>query len=103
MASESPTPPREALEQQDLSIKARKHELFEKREPPSDHATIKPFSQYVRDTAPAPLSPAAKATIWGVGILVALLFLAALFGGRGPRPARARQASVTPAQGSVVA
>ena len=29
MASETPTPPREALEQQDQSIKARKHQLFE--------------------------------------------------------------------------
>lgn len=95
MASEPPpTPaPREALEQQDQSIKARKHQLFEKKEILFDLASVKRFSEYVDNRPPAPLSPGMKAALIGLVAVVALLFLAALFGGRGPRPAKPRLAS----------
>ena len=96
MASETPHASggasREAPEQQDQSIKARKHQLFEKQENLVELASVKRFSEYVDDRPPAPLSPALKAALIGLGAVVALLFLAALFGGRGARPAKPRLA-----------
>jgi hypothetical protein len=83
MAAEKETKPapREAMEPQDQSIKARKRQLFE--EPQTDSApTIKTFDAYLRETPPFGLSPGVKAALWVVGVLVVLLFLLALFGPR---------------------
>jgi hypothetical protein len=93
MASEKKPAQREAFEQQDQSIKARKHELFEEPQTADGAGALKPFSVYVRETPPAPMSKGMKATLWAIGVLVVLLFLAALFfGGRRPRPHRAERA-----------
>lgn len=88
--------PREAVEHQDQSIKVRKSQLFE----PTEHTNgvvIKPFPTYLRATPPAPLAPGIKAALWAVGVLVGLLFLAAMFLGRGAAP-RGRHAERPPAQ-----
>ena len=81
--------PREALEAQDQSIKARKWQLYEEKTR-VDTGTVKPFSVYLKDTPGAPLSPVARATLWAVGVVVVLLFVAAiLMGGPRPKPRRA--------------
>ncbi len=89
MASEKRAPG-EAHENTDQSIKSRKFQLFETQ--PSSEATVKArtFVEYVKDTPPAPMSPAVKATLWAVAVIVALLFLVAIFGGRS-RGSKTRQ------------
>ena len=87
MASEHPpvsTPPpapasspREAVEHQDQSIKVRKSQLFE----PTQHVeapVIKPLAEYLMKEPPDPLTPGMKAALWTVGVVVVLLFLAAM-------------------------
>lgn len=91
MSSEK-SPPRETVEQQDQSIKARKHQLFE--EPDRADGAVKPFKVYLRDTPPAPLSGGVKATLWAVGAVVVLLLLAALFGGGRRSTPRTRSAAL---------
>ena len=82
MAQEKPPGKNEGLEHQDKSIKARKFQLYEERDRDGSVGAVKPFAEYVRQTPPAPLSPATKATLWALGVLIALLFIAALiFGG----------------------
>jgi hypothetical protein len=86
-----PLRPRESPEH---SIKARKHELYESEEEQPAAAPApprKPFPVYLRETPPAPLSTGLKVLLWGVGVLVVFLFVAALVWGRSPRikrPAR---------------
>jgi len=73
------------LPEQELSIKARSHELYFQ---PPHQATTKPFPAYLRETPAAPLSTFTKVVLWIVGIIVALLFVAALWRaalGHGPR------------------
>lgn len=72
----------QAHEHTDQSIKARKGHLFES--PKSAEGTVKAraFSEYVKNTPPAPMAPAVKVALWAVAVLVTLLFLASLFGGR---------------------
>jgi hypothetical protein len=67
------------MSEQDLSIKAREHELYLKPLPEVAARPVKPFPVYLRETPAEPLSPATKAILWTVGIVVALLFLAALW------------------------
>ena len=77
-------PPREAVEHQDQSIKVRKSQLFE----PKKHVevpVIKPFPAYLDSVPPAPLTPGIKAALWTTGVVVVLLFLAAMIFGRGER------------------
>lgn len=90
-------PPREAMEQQDQSIKARKRQLFEEPAHGDDHPAVRPFAAYLRDTPPAPLSGGVRATLWAVGVVVVLLFLAALFLPRRPVAPRARHGARAPA------
>jgi hypothetical protein len=78
-------PPREAVEQQDQSIKVRKSLIFEPTQH-ADGAVIKPFPEYLKTVPAAPLTPVVKAALWCVGVLIVLLFLAALFMGRSPAP-----------------
>ena len=92
MASDKTPPTPEALEQQDQSIKARKVQLFEERDRAGDGLATKPFADYVKATPPAPLSPAVKASLGAVAVLVALLFLAALFFRPAPKHGRRRHA-----------
>ena len=80
MPSESRNQP-----EQELSIKARSHELYFQ---PQQHEATKPFPVYLRETPAVPLSTFTKVVLWIVGIIVALLFAAALWRaafGHGPR------------------
>jgi hypothetical protein len=78
---------RRNMPEQERSIKDREEELFfEPDEPGPAKPPPKPFPVYLRDTPPNPMSPATKTVLWIVGILVLLLFLAALW--RTHRPAR---------------
>lgn len=61
--------------EQEQSIKARKHELFA---PESPSGPRRQFAEYLREAPPAPLSSFQKASLGAVGVLVALLFLAAI-------------------------
>jgi hypothetical protein len=70
MASE-----RQNMSEQDISIKAREHELYVPD--PETGKPVKPFKVYLRETPAEPLSPTTKAILWVVGTVVALLFLAA--------------------------
>jgi hypothetical protein len=88
---------RRNMPEQEHSIKSRARELFVKEEPASANRPTKPFPVYLRETPALPMSSTVKAMLWFAGIIVALLFLAAVvklsirYGpGRrdpGPRPA----------------
>jgi hypothetical protein len=87
--------------EQEQSIRERKQLLFEEDEAPTRPALepepVKPFPEYLRTTPAAPLSGLARAILWGAGLLVVLLFVAALvkMGNRPakPTPTRAPAAS----------
>lgn len=72
----------EAPREQEQSIKARKREIFEEEQ---NFGPRKPFSEYLESTEAFPLTTAQKALLWGVGILVVLLLLAALMTMPAPR------------------
>jgi hypothetical protein len=72
-----------ASREQEQSIKARKLELFEEEQ--SDGGPRRPFSAYLAETEAAPIPAAQKAALWGAGILVLLLLLAALLTVPAPR------------------
>ena len=74
MASE-----RQNMSDQEISIKAREHELYVKSPADENARPTKPFPVYLRETPAEPLSSATKAILWVVGIVVALLFLAAVW------------------------
>ncbi len=74
MASE-----KQNMSEQDISIKAREHELYVKNTPERDVKPVKSFPDYLRETPAEPFSPGTKAILWIVGTVVALLFLAALW------------------------
>jgi len=84
-----PSHPRN-MPEQEHSIKARAHELFVEEVPVAPPAVTKPFKVYLRETPAYPVSPAIKVTLWIVGLLVAGLFVSALWrvshrpGGRPP-------------------
>jgi hypothetical protein len=74
--------------EQELSIKARAYELYLKPSNPTSTKLVKPFPVYLRETPAVPFSTLTKVALWIVGIIVALLFLAALWRvllGHGPR------------------
>jgi hypothetical protein len=71
MASE-----RQNMSEQEISIKAREHELYVPDSEPSSKP-VKPFAVYLRETPAEPFSPTTKAILWMVGTVVGLLFLAA--------------------------
>ena len=74
--------------EQELSIKARAYELYLKPSNATSTKLVKPFPVYLRETPAVPLSTLTKVMLWMVGIIVALLFLAALWRvllGHGPR------------------
>jgi hypothetical protein len=78
---------RRNMPEQERSIKDREEQLFfEPDDPATAKPPPKPFPAYLRETPPNPMSPAIKTLLWIVGIVVLLLFLAALW--RAHRPAR---------------
>jgi hypothetical protein len=74
MASE-----RQNMSDQDISIKAREAEVYLNPLSEADSKPVKPFPVYLRETPAEPLSPTTKAILWMVGIIVGLLFLAAVW------------------------
>ena len=74
-----PSQPRN-ISEQEHSIKQRSHALFvEPLEPAEGTKPTKPFPVYLRETPAQPFSLLTKAIFWLLGIVVAVLFLAALW------------------------
>ncbi len=73
-----PSHPRN-MPEQEHSIKARSHELFVDDTPVAADRATKPFRVYLHETPAQPLSPAVTALFWVLGIIVALLFVAAIW------------------------
>src|SRR4051794_8376730 len=92
MASDKPPVNREAVEQSDQSIKARKFQLFEEKK--NSGTTTKRFAEYVEETPPAPLAQGVKVALIAAAVVVVLLLLASLVF----RPSRRRHAPVAPAR-----
>jgi hypothetical protein len=65
--------------EQEHSIKQRSLELFVKGSAEHGANSAKPFSVHLRETPAQPLSPTTRALFWIVGVLVGLLFLAAVW------------------------
>ena len=97
MASEKQAPG-EAHENSDQSIKSRKFQLFESQKSGEETTKARTFAEYVKDTPPTPMSPAVKAGLWAVAVIVALLFLASIFSGRsrGSKPRQTWNANRAP-------
>jgi hypothetical protein len=95
MASE-----RQNMSDQDISIKAREHELYV----PVLHeaAPVKPFPVYLRETPGEPLSTATKFVLAIAGIVVALLFVAAIWRVTHPRAAKPKKGAARPAAKSTM-
>jgi hypothetical protein len=74
MPSDSPHVP-----EQEISIKSRAHEVFDTADPELVHRATKPFPVYLRETPASPISSTVKAMLWFAAIIVALLFLAAVW------------------------
>ena len=73
--------PSHNISEQEGSIKQRSNELFVEPAPqPVDLGkTTKPFAVYLRETPAQPFSPFTKMVLWSLAIVVAALFLAALW------------------------
>jgi hypothetical protein len=67
------------MPEQEHSIKERGIELFVERPKPENSQPTKPFRVYLRETPAQPISTFAKFVLWIVGIVVAVLLLAALW------------------------
>jgi hypothetical protein len=68
------------ISEQEHSIKQRSHALFvEPAQTAEGTKPTKPFPVYLRETAARPFSPLTKAIFWLLGIVVAAMFLAALW------------------------
>ena len=83
-----PSHPRN-IPEQEHSIKARSNELFVDDTPVHSNRSSKPFAAVLRETPARPLSLGVRALFWILGIVVALLFLAAVWRvahRHGPRP-----------------
>jgi hypothetical protein len=85
------------LPEQERSIKAREHELYFKPLPRSEARASKPFPVYLRETPAEPLSTATKTILWIVALLVALVFLAAIWRVTHRRSTRSRNRAAPPA------
>jgi hypothetical protein len=67
------------MPEQEQSIKARAHELYVESLRPETPKSVKPFPVVLRETPAVPLSAPTKTLLWIVGIIVVLMFLAALW------------------------
>jgi len=68
----------QAPREQEQSIKARKSELFEEEQLADDLGARRPFSHYLANAEATPFSTAQKLALWGLGVVVVLILLAAL-------------------------
>jgi hypothetical protein len=69
---------RRNIPEQEHSIKSRAHEVFVKQEAEKPDRPTKPFTVYLRETPAFPMSSTVKAMLWFAGIIVGILFLAAV-------------------------
>ena len=86
---------RQNMSEQDISIKAREHELYVPALP--DGPPVKPFPVYLRETPGEPLSPLTKLVLAMAGIVVAVLFVAAVWRATHPRAAKPKTGAARPA------
>jgi hypothetical protein len=66
------------MPEQEHSIKSRAHEVFAKQEPETVNHPTRSFPEYLRETPAFPMSSTVKAMLWFAGIIVGILFLAAI-------------------------
>ena len=92
MASE-----RQNMSEQEISIKAREHELYVQPVSEADKKPVKPFEVYLRETPAEPLSSITKAILAIVSIIVGLLFLGALWRATTHHPPAVRPKTARPA------
>jgi hypothetical protein len=92
---------RQNMSDQEISMKARESELYVSSLPDGPSRPVKPFPAYLKETAAEPFSAGTKAVLWTVGLIVALLFLSALW--RVSRGHLARPPARTSAPGSKTA
>ena len=84
------------MPEQEHSIKARSHELFVEQDPAGMRTKTKPFPVYLRETPARPMSAFTKVLFWFLGIIVGLLFLAAVWRiGHHQRPRGPNRRAVT--------
>jgi hypothetical protein len=88
---------RQNMSEQEISIKAREHELYVKPDSEADEKPVKPFAVYLRETPAEPLSSMTKAILAIVSIIVGLLFLGALWRATTHRPPAVRPKTARPA------
>jgi hypothetical protein len=67
------------LPEQEFSIKARAHEVYAEQPRTEVRKPVRPFPVVLRETPAEPLSATTKAVLWIAGVIVAVLFLAALW------------------------
>ena len=71
---------RRNMPEQELSIKEREQQLFvESSEDQRPNRPVRPFAEYLRETPAAPIPVEVKALLWIVGVVVAILFAAAIW------------------------
>ena len=88
---------RDQIPEQEHSIKARDQELYvEPNEAPPAKPPPKPFTELLHETPAKPMSSPLKVMLWIVGIMVVVLFVAAI--GRGQRSRRGRRPSPSPSK-----
>jgi hypothetical protein len=88
---------RQNMSEQEISIKAREHELYVKPDSEADEKSVKPFEVYLRETPAEPLSSITKAILAIVSIIVGLLFLGALWRATTHHPPAVRPKTARPA------
>jgi hypothetical protein len=88
------------LPEQERSIKAREHELYVKPLPATEGQVRKPFPVYLRETPAEPLSPMTKTLLWIAGVLVVIVFLAAIWRTTQRRTLKPRKPAAPPPERS---
>jgi hypothetical protein len=88
---------RQNMSEQEISIKAREHELYVQPGSEADEKLVKPFEVYLRETPAEPLSAITKAILAIVSIIVGLLFLGALWRATTHHPPAVRPKTARPA------
>src|SRR5690349_4516897 len=70
---------RRNMPEQELSIKEREQQLFVESSKDQVQGPVRPFAEYLRETPAAPIPVEVKVLLWIVGVVVAILFAAAIW------------------------
>ncbi len=70
---------RRNMPEQELSIKEREQQLFVESSEDQVQGPVRPFAEYLRETPAAPISVEVKVLLWIVGVVVAILFILAVW------------------------